>query len=118
MRESVDQNNSEYGHFLRSGHKHEVTSTKLRIMLEFHNILFTKQVWKKIYVACDACSNTILKCTPCFIKIHLIRILTYIFDEIQEQSKLNHCVKIVHIRSYSGLHFPAFGLNADQDNSE
>ena len=36
-----------------------------------------------------------------------------------------HCVKSVHIRSYSGPHFPAFGLNtvrmqekADQNNSE
>ena len=32
-----------------------------------------------------------------------------------------HCLKgVVRIRSYSGLHFPAFGLseNADQNNSE
>ena len=25
--------------------------------------------------------------------------------------KINHCVKIVHIWSYAGLYFPAFGLN-------
>ena len=29
-----------------------------------------------------------------------------------------HCVKSVRIRSYSGPHFPAFGLNMDQNNSE
>ena len=29
-----------------------------------------------------------------------------------------HCVKSARIRSYSGLHFHAFGLNADQNNSE
>ena len=28
-----------------------------------------------------------------------------------------HCVKSVRIRSYSGPHFPAFGLNTDQNNS-
>ena len=27
---------------------------------------------------------------------------------------LMHCVKIARIRSYSGLHFPAFGLNTDR----
>ena len=41
--------------------------------------------------------------------------------------RFNHCVKSVRIRSYSGLHFPEFGLNldlvqmrenADQNNSE
>ena len=25
-----------------------------------------------------------------------------------------HCVKSIHIRSYSGLHFPAFGLNTER----
>ena len=30
----------------------------------------------------------------------------------------NHCVKSVHILSYSGPYFPAFGLNVDQNNSE
>ena len=29
-----------------------------------------------------------------------------------------HCMKSVRIRSYSGPYFPAFGLNADQNNSE
>ena len=28
------------------------------------------------------------------------------------------CVKSVRIRSYSGLYFPAFGLNMDHTNSE
>ena len=27
---------------------------------------------------------------------------------------LPHCVKSVHIRSYSGPHFPAFGLNTER----
>ena len=29
-----------------------------------------------------------------------------------------HCVKSVRIRSYSAPHFPASGLNMDQNNSE
>ena len=29
-----------------------------------------------------------------------------------------HCVKSVRIRRFSGLYFPAFGLYADQKNSE
>ena len=29
-----------------------------------------------------------------------------------------HCVKSVHIRSFFGLYFPAFGLNTDQKNFE
>ena len=29
-----------------------------------------------------------------------------------------HCVKSVHIWSYSGLYFPAFGLNTNQNNSK
>ena len=47
-------------------------------------------------------------------------------DKILERAC--HCVKSVRIRSYSGPHFPAFGLNtqysvrmrenADQNNSE
>ena len=28
------------------------------------------------------------------------------------------CVKSVHVRSYSGPYFPAFGLNTDHNNSE
>ena len=32
-----------------------------------------------------------------------------------DKSKVNeHCVKSVHIRSYSGPHFPAFGLNTER----
>ena len=30
----------------------------------------------------------------------------------------SHCVKSVRMRSYSGPHFPAFGLNTHQNNSE
>ena len=30
------------------------------------------------------------------------------------QSNLQHCVKSVRIRSYSGPHFPAFGLNTER----
>ena len=26
-----------------------------------------------------------------------------------------HCVKSIHIRSYSDLHFPAFGLNTERE---
>ena len=33
-------------------------------------------------------------------------------------SKTTHCVKSVRIRSYSCLHFPAFGMNTDQNSSE
>ena len=29
-----------------------------------------------------------------------------------------HCVKRVRIRNYSGLYFPTFELNTDQNNSE
>ena len=29
-----------------------------------------------------------------------------------------HCLKSVRIQSYSGPHFPAFGLNTNQNNSE
>ena len=29
-------------------------------------------------------------------------------------NKVIQCVKIVHIRSYSGLHFPALGLNTER----
>ena len=36
----------------------------------------------------------------------LIIILTFCFPRYEQ-----HCVKGVHIRSYSGPHFPAFGLN-------
>ena len=29
-------------------------------------------------------------------------------------NKFYHCVKNVHIRSFSGLYFPAFGLNTER----
>ena len=33
-------------------------------------------------------------------------------------NKAHHCVKSVRIRSFSGLHFPAFGLSTDQKKSK
>ena len=36
----------------------------------------------------------VLKCLPC--------------------DRKDHCVKIVHIRSFSGRYFPAFGMNTDR----
>ena len=32
----------------------------------------------------------------------------------KKKNKLFYCVKSVHIRSYSGPHFPAFGLNTER----
>ena len=60
--ESAAQNNSEYGHFLRS--------------VIFKNNQYIRQ--NSIYISYD-----------------------------------QHCVKSVHIRSFFGLHFPAFWLNTD-----
>ena len=34
-----------------------------------------------------------------------------------ENFTIIHSVKSVHISSYSGTYFPAFGLNTDQNNS-
>ena len=31
--------------------------------------------------------------------------------------RIEHCVKKVHIRSYSGAHFPAFGLNTESNKN-
>ena len=36
--------------------------------------------------------------------------ITVIIDDVTK----NHCVKRVHIWSYSGPHFPAFGLNTER----
>ena len=33
---------------------------------------------------------------------------------IVDRSFLLHCVKSTHIRSYSGRHFPTFGLNTER----
>ena len=35
-------------------------------------------------------------------------------QKLQQRQKILHCVKCVNIRSYSGLHFPAFGLNTER----
>ena len=46
----------------------------------------------------------------------LRKILKY--QEILEYQPFLHCVKSVRIRSFSTSHFPAFGINMDQKNSE
>ena len=38
------------------------------------------------------------------------------FDTMSD-SMTNHCTKSVRIQSYSGPHFPALGMNTDQNNS-
>ena len=54
----------------------------------------------------------------------LIVLLTYFFLSVIEnflkdlKSAVIQCVKSVRIRSYSGPHFPAFGMNTEQNNSE
>ena len=40
------------------------------------------------------------------------------WDNLMSNRWDRHCVESVLIWSYSGPHFPAFGLNADQNNSE
>ena len=46
------------------------------------------------------------------------------FEKFEGKCSALHCVKSVHIRSYSGPYFPTFGLtvrmreNAGQNNSE
>ena len=35
-----------------------------------------------------------------------------------KELEMSHCVKSFRVRSFSGLYFPAFGLNTDQKNSE
>ena len=42
----------------------------------------------------------------------------YAMKEIKSKSVSKHCVKSIHIWSFSGPYFPAFGLNTDQKNSE
>ena len=44
------------------------------------------------------------------------KLFSYSFFLVNTEHNL--CVKSVHIRSYSGPPFPAFGLNTDQNNSE
>ena len=57
----------------------------------------------------------------------MLKALCWMGANIFDKNSSLHCVKIVGIRSYSGLHFSAFGLNterfrmpenADQKNSE
>ena len=36
------------------------------------------------------------------------------FGWAKNHQRIKHCVKSVHIRSYSGPHFPAFGLNKER----
>ena len=39
---------------------------------------------------------------------------THLKNTIENYICVKHCVKAVRIRSYSGLHFPAFTLNAER----
>ena len=52
-----------------------------------------------------------------YVYVKIMRFPTTQFSEIIKidcKVHLHHCVKSVHIRSYSGLHFPAFGLNTER----
>ena len=40
------------------------------------------------------------------------------FSKVSSKITRTHCVKSVRIRSFPGRHFPTFGLNTDQKNSE
>ena len=42
----------------------------------------------------------------------------FTFCAVMNKISHSHCVKSFQIRSYSGLYFPAFGLNTDQNNSK
>ena len=45
----------------------------------------------------------------------------YFYDKMESRIfnfDMTHCIKGVRIRSYSGPHFSAFGLNTDQNNSK
>ena len=44
--------------------------------------------------------------------------ITNVLNEIKTKKYITHCMKSVHIRSFSGLYFLKFGLNMDQKNSE
>ena len=44
--------------------------------------------------------------------------IKYVIHVIEVISRSCHCVKSVRMWSFSGLYFPAFGLNADQKNFE
>ena len=77
--------------------------------LDLGNITYSKIFWNTIkpLVSGDvANSNNI--------------ILAFGLKQVSSQKilRLKRCVKSVLVRSYSGPYFPAFGLNADQNNSE
>ena len=46
-----------------------------------------------------------------------MKLSTFIESLLNEMNTL-HCVKSVRIPSYSGPHFPSFGLNTNQNNFE
>ena len=55
----------------------------------------------------------------CWVAMNIVLIIMLLRKASQIQHfKTKHCVKSVHVQSYSGLYFPAFGLNTDQNNSE
>ena len=77
--------------------------------LDLGNITYSKIFWNKIKPLLSgdvANSNNI--------------ILAFGLKQVSSQKilRLKRCVKNVLVRSYSGPYFPAFGLNADQNNSE
>ena len=55
----------------------------------------------------------------CWVAMNIVLIIMLLRKASQIQHfKTKHCVKSVHVQSYSGPYFPAFGLNTDQNNSE
>ena len=54
-------------------------------------------------------------CICMYIYIYVIYIYIYIYISYEQIFYIYiHCVKSVHIQSYSGPHFLAFGLNAER----
>ena len=142
MRENVDQNNSEYGHFLRSGvllksnfTNHSFTAQKMLLcsyFLDFdHCQLCRPPVLSKL-----PSINPFVPNAPLFLPPEQMGLISQIFHSAVLEyglkklySKGLRCVKSVRIRGYSGPHFPAFGLNTspysvrmrgnvDQNNSK
>ena len=54
---------------------------------------------------------------PIWHAISFIKLIFFLMISSSNKIVL-HCVKSVHIRSYSGPYFPVFGLFTDQNNSE
>ena len=91
---------------------HEIQTNKNEF---WKSVVLQLKVWKRPGYRYDLCRREInsYKYDGNFVKIIL-----YNYD-------IRHCVKSVHVWSYSGPYFPAFGLNievmrenTDQNNSE